>query len=81
MVLNTNHVENLVANRSIGPPKRFSCLRLIATNDRCDRNLHFLVAPVLLIAYPLFPVRHVEHAWAGEECPVEGAVADVDHIA
>lgn len=29
----------------------------------------------------LFPVRHVEHAWAGKECPVEGAVADVDHIA
>ena len=29
----------------------------------------------------LFPVRHMKHAWAGEECPVEGAVADVDHIA
>ena len=32
MALNTNHVESLVASRSIGLPKQSSCLRRIATN-------------------------------------------------
>ena len=64
MALNTNHVESLVASRSIGLPMQSSCLRRIATNGEvssfCHVNEERVSDEILSIRFTIKKINYLD---------------------